>query len=188
MTHLQPGQEIHKAKDERDISGCLITALDPTDVASEAYRRLRTNLLYALVDSPPKVIMVTSPGSAEGKSTVCANLGVVLAQAGKNVLIMDCDLRRPMMHEIFGLSSAGGLVDAVMGELSLQEAYQEPLEDSDLKVLTVGDLPQNPAEFINSRRFSEFLTTIQVEFDYVLVDSSPTGLVADPLIDRKSVV
>lgn len=182
MTHLQPGQEIHKAKDERDISGCLITALDPTDVASEAYRRLRTNLLYALVDSPPKVIMVTSPGSAEGKSTVCANLGVVLAQAGKNVLIMDCDLRRPMMHEIFGLSSAGGLVDAVMGELSLQEAYQEPLEDSDLKVLTVGDLPQNPAEFINSRRFSEFLTTIQVEFDYVLVDSSPTGLVADPLI------
>jgi capsular exopolysaccharide synthesis family protein len=182
MTHLQPGQEAQKAKDERDISGYLITALDPMDGASEAYRRLRTNLLYALVDSPPKVIMVTSPGSAEGKSTVCANLGVVLAQDGKKVLIMDCDLRRPMMHEIFGLGSTGGLVDAVMGELSLQEASQEPLEDSDLKVLTVGDLPPNPAEFVNSRRFSEFLATIQAEFDYVLVDSSPTGLVADPLI------
>lgn len=183
MTHLQPGRDTKKTTDQREVSGCLIAALDPTDVASEAYRRLRTNLLYALVDSPPKVIMVTSPGSAEGKSTVCANLGVVLAQAGKNVLIMDCDLRRPTMHEIFGLStSAGGLVDAVMGDLSLQEAYQEPLEDSDLKVLTVGDLPPNPAEFVNSRRFSEFLATIQAEFDYVLVDSSPTGLVADPLI------
>lgn len=182
MTHLQPGQEIQKSKDQREISGCLIAALEPTDVASEAYRRLRTNLLYALVDDPPKVIMVTSPGSAEGKSTVCANLGVVLAQAGKNVLIVDCDLRRPIMHEIFGLDSAGGLVGAVMGELSLQDVCQEPLEGSDLKVLTVGDLPPNPAEFVNSRRFSEFLATIQKEFDYVLVDSSPTGLVADPLI------
>jgi capsular exopolysaccharide synthesis family protein len=182
MTYLQPGQETQKAKDERGISGCLITALDPTDVASEAYRKLRTNLLYALVDSPPKVIMVTSPGSAEGKSTVCANLGVVLAQAGKSVLIVDCDLRRPMMHEIFGLQSAGGLVDAVMGMLRPQEAYQEPLEDLDLKVLTVGNLPPNPAEFVNYRRFSEFLASIQKEFDYVLLDSSPTGMVADPLI------
>jgi capsular exopolysaccharide synthesis family protein len=183
MTHLQPGQEMQKSEHKREVSGGLIAALDPTDVASEAYRRLRTNLLYAIVDAPPKVIMVTSPGSAEGKSTVCANLGVVLAQAGKRVLIMDCDLRRPTMHEIFGLSTnAGGLVDAVMGDLSLQEAQQEPLEDLDLKVLTVGDLPPNPAEFVNSRRFSEFLAAIQTEFDYVLVDSSPTGLVADPLV------
>jgi capsular exopolysaccharide synthesis family protein len=181
MTHFQTGEEAQKAT-ERDLSGCLITVLDPTDAASEAYRKLRTNLLYALVDAPPKVIMVTSPGSAEGKSTICANLGVVLAQAGKNTLIMDCDLRRPMMHEIFGLSSAGGLVEALMGDLTLQEACREPLEDPNLKVLTVGAIPPNPAEFLESRRFSAFLATIQAEFDYVLVDSSPTGLVSDPLI------
>jgi capsular exopolysaccharide synthesis family protein len=183
MTHLQHGQEVQKkATDERDLSGCLITVLDPTDVASEAYRRLRTNLLYALVDTPPKVIMVTSPGSAEGKSTVCANLGVVLAQTGKNVLIMDCDLRRPMMQEIFALPGTEGLVNVLVGEVDLQDAYQVPLPDLELKVLTAGALPPNPAELLDSRRFAELLASVRAEFDYVLVDSSPTGMVSDPLI------
>lgn len=182
MTHPQSGKEIQKATDERDLSGYLITALDPTNAASEAYRRLRTNLLYALVDAPPKVIMVTSPGSAEGKSTVCANLGVVLAQAGKNTLIMDCDLHRPMMHEIFALPGIEGLVNVLVGELGLQDAYQEPLPDSELKVLTAGALPPNPAELLDSRRFSELLATVRAEFDYVLVDSSPTSMVSDPII------
>ena len=87
------------------ISGRLVTVLDPTSAASEAYRALRTSLLFAQVDTPPRLIVVTSPGSAEGKSTVCANLGVVLAQAGKSILIIDCDFRRPVMHEIFGLKN-----------------------------------------------------------------------------------
>jgi capsular exopolysaccharide synthesis family protein len=182
MTHSPPEKEIQKATDARDLSGCLITVLDPTDVASEAYRKLRTNLLYALVDAPPKVIMVTSPGSAEGKSTICANLGVVLAQAGKNTLIMDCDLRRPMMHEIFALPGSDGLVNVLVGERAVQDAYQEPLPDSELKVLTAGTLPPNPAELLDSRRLSELLATVRAEFDYVLVDSSPTGMVSDPII------
>jgi capsular exopolysaccharide synthesis family protein len=183
MTSSLPDKEVQKPMDERDLSGCLITALDPTDVASEAYRKLRTNLLYALVDAPPKVIMVTSPGSAEGKSTVCANLGVVLAQAGKNTLIMDCDLRKPMVHEIFALPGSGdGLVDVLVGGPGLQDAYQEPLPDLQLKVLTAGSLPPNPAELLDSRRFSELLATVREVFDYVLIDSSPTGKVSDPIV------
>jgi capsular exopolysaccharide synthesis family protein len=182
MTHSLPEKGVQKATDGRDLSESLITAWDPTDAASEAYRRLRTNLLYAFVDAPPNVIMVTSPGSAEGKSTVCANLGVVLAQVGKNTLIVDCDLRRPTMREIFGLPGNNGLVNVLVGERALQDVYQEPLPDVELKVLTAGVLPPNPAELLDSRRFSELLATVRAEFDYVLVDSSPVGMVSDPII------
>src|SRR3712207_305780 len=96
-----------------NLSECLVTVLDPTSAASEAYRTLRTSLLYAQVEATPaKVIVVTSPDySAKGKSTVCANLGVVLAQAGKNTLIVDCDFRRPVLHEIFGLRITRGVAD-----------------------------------------------------------------------------
>ena len=135
-----------------DLSGHLVTVLDPTSAASEAYRTLRTSLLYALVDdAPARVIVVTSPDySAEGKSTVCANLGVVLAQAGKNTLIVDCDFRRPVLHEIFGLHNSQGIVDILAGEHDPQGNYQEPLPDSRLKVLTAGIPPPNPAELLGS--------------------------------------
>jgi capsular exopolysaccharide synthesis family protein len=182
VTSSQQEREGQVTAKSRDLSGNLITVADPNDIASEAYRKLRTNLLYALVDDPPKVIMTTSPGSAEGKSTVCANLGVVLAQADKNTLIVDCDLRRPTMREIFGLPRNEGLVNVLAGELGLQEAYQEPLPNFRLKVLTAGTLPPDPAELLDSRRFSELLASVRAEFDYVLVDSSPTGMVSDPIV------
>lgn len=179
----QPRSRVRmEAESDIAISAGLVTVLDPTSAASEAYRTLRTSLLYARVDSPPRVIVVTSPGPAEGKSTVCANLGVVLAQAGKNVLLIDCDFRRPVMHKIFGLHNAHGVVNILLGERSPQEVYEEPLRGLGLKVLTVGSLPPNPAELLASRLLSEFLARVREEFDYVLVDSPPTGLVSDPAI------
>jgi capsular exopolysaccharide synthesis family protein len=183
MTYSQPEKQIQKKRTKSTGSRCLITVLDPASVASEAYRALRTSLLYARVDTPPKVVLVTSPGSEEGKSTVCANLGVVLAQAGKRVLIVDCDFRRPVMHDIFGLGNARGVVNVLAGECQLQEAYQEPLPDlRDLQVLTVGAVPPNPAELLSSQRFAEVLHTVSEDFDYVLLDSSPTKVVSDPAI------
>src|SRR5918993_3461228 len=98
---MNRSEKIARGETKSDnLSECLITALDPTSVASETYRTLRTSLLYALVDdTSPRVVVVTSPDySMEGKSTACANLGVVLAQADKNTLIVDCDFRRPAMH------------------------------------------------------------------------------------------
>jgi len=163
-----------------DYTARLVTLLDPTSVASEAYRTLRTNMLYAFVDNPPKVIVLTSPGPGEGKSTTCANLGVVLVQAAKNVLIIDCDLRKPVMHRFFGLRNLSGIVDVLVGERSLQEVWQEPVEG--LKVVTVGSIPPNPAEILGARRFSELLASLREEFDYVLIDASPVGLVSDPAI------
>ncbi len=167
-----------------DLSGRLATISDPANAVSEAYRTLRTNLLYTQVDAPSKVIVVTSDGSAEGKSTVCANLGVVLAQAGKATLVVDGDLRKPSLHKIFGLRNVRGVVDILAERQQRQEIWQEVCQEPlpGLSVLTVGTLPPNPAELLLSRRFSEFLASVRQEFDYVLVDSPPVGLVSDAAI------
>ncbi len=165
---------------EEDVAQRLVTIADPTGVASEAYRTIRTNLLYSLVDNPPKVVALTSPGQGEGKSTTCANLGVVLAQAAKRTLILDCDLRRPVIHKYFGLRNLHGIMDVLAGEHNLQEVWHEPVEG--LQVVPVGPVPLNPAEVLGSQRFSRLLTGVREEFDYVLIDASPIGPVSDPAI------
>src|SRR5215207_4059524 len=158
----------------------LVTVLDPRSVAAEAYRTLRTNLLYALVDDPPKVMVLTSPGPGEGKSTTCANLGVVLAQAGKKTIILDCDFRKPVIHKFFGLRNVFGVVDVLVGERKLQESWKEPVEG--LKVVPVGRVPPNRTEILGTRRVSELLAGLREKFDYVLVDAPPVGAVSDPAI------
>jgi capsular exopolysaccharide synthesis family protein len=161
-------------------SSNLVTILHPTSSASEAYRTLRTSLLYSRVDSPPKVILVTSAGPREGKSTVCTNLGVVLAQSQKNTLVVDCDLRRPALHRLFGLRNVWGLASVLLGERDLQEVCNDVLPG--LKIATAGPIPPDPAEVLGSQRFASFLAEARESFDYVLVDCPPVQAVADPLI------
>ena len=166
-------------EDETPFEG-LITLANPSGVAAEAYRTLRTNLLYSVVDKAPRAIVLTSPGPGEGKSTTCANLGVVLAQAGRTCLILDCDLRKPAIHKVFGLRGAVGIVDFLVGQQILQSVYQEPLEG--LKVIPAGPIPPNPAEILGSERFTESLVRVRQEFDYVLIDTPPVELVSDAAI------
>jgi capsular exopolysaccharide synthesis family protein len=161
-------------------SSNLITILHPSSAASEAYRTLRTNLLYSHVDAPPKVILVTSSGPREGKSTVCANLSVVLAQSHKNTLVVDCDLRRPALHRLFGLRNLWGLASILLGERGLQEVCSEVLPG--LKIATAGPIPPDPAEVLGSRRFAEFLAEARESFDHVLIDCPPVQAVSDSLI------
>ena len=153
---------------------------EPESVASDAFRTVRTNLFYSLVDEPPKVITVTSPHPREGKSFACANLSVVLAQAEKNTLVVDCDLRRPSLHSYFGKSNLWGIVNILAGEAGLEEVCLEPLPG--LKVASVGPVPLHPAELLSSRRFAEFLRQAREGFDYVLLDAPPTQVVADAAI------
>jgi capsular exopolysaccharide synthesis family protein len=166
--------------EDKDFSRHLVALTEPRSPAAETYRTLRTNVLYGFIDDPPRTIVLSSPGSGEGKSITCANLGLVLAQAGKNTLIVDCDMRKPAMHKIFGLHNTKGLTDILSEELKLDEVWQEPLEN--LKVITVGIVPFNPAELLGSRRFAEFLSRARGEFDYVLMDSSPLQFVSDPIV------
>ncbi len=158
----------------------LVTIREPGSAAAEAYRSLRTNLLHAAVDASPKVVVFTSPGPREGKSTTCANLGVTLAQTGRNILVLDCDFRKPELHRYFGLHKKWGLVDMLAEGSSLREFWEEPVEG--LKVLPAGSVPPDPAELLDSRRFSELLAGVREEFDYVLLDVSPVEVVSDAAI------
>jgi polysaccharide biosynthesis transport protein len=158
-------------------SDTLVALQDPTGAASEAYRMLRTNLIYSRVDTPPKVIVLTSAGRDEGKSITTANLGVTLAQAGKVTLILDCDLRKPVQHKIFNTRSIGGLIDVLVGERDPQEVWQEPIPE--LKLMPAGAPPPNPAEMLTSRRLADFLGQMKQKFDYVLVDTPPVGLASE---------
>jgi capsular exopolysaccharide synthesis family protein len=158
----------------------LVTVLDPSNRASEAFRILRTSLFSALADSPPQAIVVTSPGRAEGKSTVCANLGVVLAQAGNRTLLVDCNLREPAVHSIFGLPITPGIEKVIDGARDSEEIYQEPIPN--LKVLTAGVAPPISTEVLGSQRFLEFLVSARQEFEYVLLDSPSATLVSDPAL------
>ena len=157
-----------------------MTVLNPNETASEAYRALRTRFMYAVIGTPPKVVLITSPGPAEGKSTVCANLGVVLAEVGKKTLIIDGDLRKPDLHKIFDVPNLLGYVNVLSDERNLSEIWTEPLPG--LKVATAGPIPPNPAKLLSSARFAEFLDEARRLFDYVLIDSPPTGAVSDPTI------
>lgn len=158
----------------------LVTLLDPAGVASEAYRSLRTSLLYAAVDAPPTVILITSPGTGDGKSTTCANLGVALAQAGKRTLAIDGDLREPSLHKFFDVPNVSGVVDVLAGQYELLELCKEPVPG--LHIISSGPIPPSPGELLGSGRFSELVGQARRLFDYVLIDSSPTGMVSDPMI------
>lgn len=183
---LRRARQTQGGPTDGDLSRRLIAIEGPGSAASEAYRAMRTNLFYAMSDPQPKVISLTSPGPKEGKTVTCANLGAVLAQAGRSTLVMDCDLRNPVLHEVFGLRNAPGLVDVLAGERDLQGVLREPLPN--LKVATAGSIPHNPTELLNSARFAELLGHLRRGFDYVLMDSShvlteslPVGPSAEPI-------
>jgi signal peptidase I len=169
-------KETTKSGQRLSLVRSMVTILEPTSAASEAYRSLGTNLLCpSVVDHPFKVIVLTSPRSDEGKSKICANLGAVLAQAGKSTLVVDCDLRKPTLHKFFGLSNASGMADVLTGRRKLQEVcIEEPL--SGLMIVPAGPMPlEGPVAPLSHGRVSKFFDDVRKEFDYVLVDASSVG-------------
>jgi capsular exopolysaccharide synthesis family protein len=162
-------------------SETLVTATYPGSLASEAYRTLRTNVIYGLSRDSIKVIVITSPRVGEGKSIICGNLGVSLAQANRNTLVLDCDFRKPTMHKIFGTPNlVGGVTNVLAGDCGLSEAGQQVLPS--LRVMPGGPTPPNPTELLGSKSFSELLDQARRAFDYVLVDTPPAQVVSDPIV------
>ena len=164
----------------KDLSGQLVAVRDPSSAAAEAYRGLRTNLIYASADDPPKVVLLTSPNPREGKSISCANLGVALARAEQKTLIMDCDLRDPVMHKIFGADSFTGLASALVKKRDLHQVTQPMLPHLDL--VAAGPMTPDPAELLASQSFSELMAHARQDYDYVLLDAPAMNIYSDPAI------
>jgi succinoglycan biosynthesis transport protein ExoP len=152
----------------------------PDSPEAEAYRSVRTAFNVSIPDGH-NIIQVTSPEPGDGKSTLISNLAIAMAQSGRQVLLIDCDLRRPTLHTLFGLRRDIGVTDVLAGEIDLLTAIQHTAAEG-LSVLTCGDAPPNPAELLASRQFSRLLHEAEQEFDLVLIDTPPLLAVSDPCI------
>jgi len=160
----------------------LITISEPRSPISEAYRTLRTNLDFASLEQALKTLVVTSAGMGERKSTTLANLAAVSAQAGRQVVLVDADLRRPTLHQIFGLDNEVGLTSVMMDEaLSASPPLQDTAVEG-LSVLTSGPLPPNPAELMGSRRMQEVIAALAEQADQVFFDTPPVVAVTDAAV------
>lgn len=160
----------------------LIAANAPLSPIVEAYRVLRTNIRFSLIDRPLRTLMISSPNPTEGKSLTLANLAVVLAQAGLRVIVVDTDLRRPVLHKFFGLTNSHGLSDGILQE---NPGIVEHLQDTgieNLRLLASGPLPPNPAELLGSERMKGVIDELQRHADVVLFDSPPSLVVADAAV------
>ena len=160
----------------------LVTADHPRSPISEAYRILRTNLQFSTVDKPLKTLLVTSANPIEGKSLTAANLGVVMAQAGMSVIIVDSDLRRPVLHRIFRLTKEDGLTNALLQGNPNPDGYLQATTVENLRVLTSGPLPPNPSELLSSERMSRLIEHLKEQADVVLFDSPPYLAVTDAAV------
>ena len=146
--------------------------------SAEAYRKLRTNLQFLAVDHPPRVIVITSPSPNEGKSTVAANVAIALADGGNEVVLVDGDMRRPTAHHYLDLIGSVGFSNVLSGTVSLSEALQQTMFPH-LTALTAGAVPPNPSELLGSQAARRVLAELREQFDFVIVDSSPTLAVTD---------
>lgn len=158
-----------------------ITQISPHSPIAEAFRTIRTNVMFAGVASETNVILVTSTQPGEGKTSTASNLAVVCAQAGHRVLIMDADLRKPQVHYRFKVSNLDGMASALLGTRSLEECIQST-EIPNLSVLPSGAIPPNPSELLSSQAFRSLVDTCREQFDYIIMDSPPVLSVTDALI------
>ncbi len=157
----------------------LITLADPRSTVAEAYRSLYINLSFADQKQSLHKLLATSAGPGEGKSATLANLAVVAAQMGQRVVLVDCDLRRPQQHELFGLRNDKGLTSLVASKEAATSALQAIADVPGLQVLPSGPLPASPSQVLAARRLDEILAELAAQADLVLLDAPPAAAVAD---------
>lgn len=158
-----------------------MTELNTNSIAAEAFRILRTNLQFSTLDHSLKTLLVTSPSPSEGKSTIVANMGLVMAQTGARVILLDCDLRWGDQHNLFNLPCTTGVSNLLTGRMEISQVIKDTAMPN-LKVITCGPLPSNPSELLGSGRMKSLLAELGKIADFVLIDSPPTLMVADSVI------
>ena len=147
----------------------------------EAYKTLRTNLLFALAAGESKIVVVSSALPSEGKSSTCSNLAITMAQTGAKVLLIDADLRKPTQYQIFKSSNNRGLSAILAGFNDLTEVVKT-VEDVNLDIITSGPTPPNPSELLGSERMELLLETLSKHYEYIFIDTPPINIVTDAMV------
>jgi capsular exopolysaccharide synthesis family protein len=168
-----------------EVSTRLVSLLKTVSPAAESFRRLESNILHSNPDSDLKSLMVTSTTQGEGKTTIAANLATVMAEADQKIIIVDTDLRRPNLHDMFGMERSPGLVDVLFEEATLEEALR-PTVVPNLSVLCAGKRPPNASAITKSASFLALIKKLEHQYDRVIIDTPPFGIITDSssLIDQ----
>ncbi len=159
----------------------LYTLQNPKSIQAEAFRILRTNLHFASAGEQLKTIVITSAAPEEGKSTTSINLAITLAQSGKKVLLIDCDLRKSSIHKYLLLSNKEGLTNMLSGMTTLDKMIQDTVVPN-FQVITAGPTPPNPAELLDSKTMKTLIEDLEKTYDYIILDSPPIVAVTDGVI------
>jgi capsular exopolysaccharide synthesis family protein len=161
-----------------NVSTKLATLLDTVSPVAEAFRRLEGNIIHSNPDTDLNSLMITSTTQGEGKTVVTANLGVVMAEAGKDIIIVDADLHRPALHKMFGLGRTPGVMEVLFEGERLENAVHQTAVPN-VSVLPAGKLPPNPSAIIKSSAFGELIKALKKQYDYVLFDTAPYGIISN---------
>lgn len=156
-------------------------ATHPMSARAEAYRKVRTNLNFVSAEGTPRSILITSATSGEGKTTLATNLALACARTGQRVVIVDCDLRRPMIGDTYSIDSGRGITDVLFARSSVDEVIQY-IDEGRVAVIPSGPIPGNPSEILGSARMLDLLRDLELRYDVVILDAPPVLPVADALV------
>lgn len=180
------GKSLSKSRRQGGDDNGVLAIIDPSDLAIEALRSLRTSLHFAMLESANNRLMLTGPSPAVGKSFISTNLATICAQGGQRVLLIDADLRKGHIHRSFGGQSERGLSDYLVGDITLEQVIRST-ELEGLSYVARGTAPPNPSELLMTQRFNQFLEAMGEQFDLVIIDTPPALAVTDAAIVGKQV-
>ncbi len=171
----------HLPKDLTIAQKGLRSYLKPSSTISEAYKTIRTAIFFGVAEGQAKKILITSPGPGDGKSTTASNLAITMAQAGQKTLILDCDFRKPMQHQIFEIEQKPGLISLIAGEATVEQVtFATKIENLD--IIATGPNVPNPSEILNSKKFTQVLEMLSKRYDRIVIDAPPVMPVTDSRI------
>ncbi len=157
----------------------LTTLSEPRSASAEAFRSLRTNLMFSSVDKPIRTLLITSPARDDHKSATLANLAVTFAQGGNRTIVVDADLRQPKQHEIWGTDNRRGLTNMMVDDSAISDPPLYHTSIDNLQIVPAGALPPNPADLLSGKRMDEIIQALIARADYVLFDSPPVLAATD---------